>query len=290
VRNESNPHGSVRYARAAELARRQWGAITTRQLLGLRFSRREIHLLTARGLLHALHRGVFAFGALSPAPEQRWAAALLAAGERAALGHTSAAGFHGQLPVRAVTEVTAPTRRRGDGTLTVRTAKRHESTVIRGVRVATPAQTLLDLASIGWPIDRMAHDMAASGLVSLDALRAFAGRRRGEPGARALAKALAMPHTRSGWEREFLAWVRALGVALPIPNDRIGALTVDCHWPGHGLVIELDTEQTHGSAWAQRDDARRDARLTSKGKEVWRVRREDWRPAVLAVELRRRLS
>lgn len=272
------------------MARRQWGAITTRQLLGLGFSRREIYLATARGLLHPLHRGVFAFGALSPAPEQRWAAALLAAGEGAALGHTTSAAFHGHLAVRTVTDVVAPTRRRGDDTLKVRTAKRHESTLIRGLRVATPAQTLLDLAAIGWPIDRMTHDMAASGLVSLDALRAFARDRRGERGARALAQALDLPHTRSTWEREFLTWLRSLGIPLPVLNDRIGRLTVDCHWPEHDLVVELDTDQTHGSAWARRDDARRDALLRTAGKEVWRVRRERWDRARLRLELRGRLG
>ena len=119
----------------------------------------------------------------------------------------------------------------------------------------------------------MTHEMAAASIVSLDDLRTFARNRRGEPGARALAKALAMPHTRSAWERRFLKWATSLsGVPAPILNDPIGHLTVDCHWPSHNLVIELDTEQTHGSAWKQRDDAERDAWLARRGKEVWRIR------------------
>ena len=36
--------------------------------------------MAERGLLIRLHRGVYVLGALSPAPEQRWAAAVLAAG------------------------------------------------------------------------------------------------------------------------------------------------------------------------------------------------------------------
>jgi very-short-patch-repair endonuclease len=124
----------------------------------------------------------------------------------------------------------------------------------------------VDVASIGWPIDHMTHDLAASGLASLDDLRTFARNRRGEPGASALAKALAMPHTRSKWERKFLRWVKTLdGVPVPKMNDPIGPLTVDCHWPDHNLVIELDTAQTHGGAWKQRDDARRDAWLERRG-------------------------
>ena len=96
-----------------------------------------------------------------------------------------------------------------------------------------------------------------------------------------------LPHTRSRWEREFNRWVKALDdVPAPISNDPIDHLTVDCHWPEHDLVIELDTDQTHGTAWKRRDDAERDAYLKAKGKTVRRVRREDWDRAELAAWLR----
>ena len=161
----------------------------------------------------------------------------------------------------------------------------------RGLTVTTPAQTLLDLAASGWPIDRMTHDLAASGTVSLDALRTFTRNRRGEPGAAALAKALNLPHTRSAWERRFLRWLTRLdGVPIPEMNDPIEHLTVDCHWPEHDLIIELDTEQTHGTAWKKRDDAQRDDYLDSIGKEVWRVGDETWVPRILVAELRARLG
>jgi very-short-patch-repair endonuclease len=192
---------------------------------------------------------------------------------------------------REVIDVVAPTRRRGDERLRLRTAKRFEVIERRGIRVTTPAQTLLDLAAAKWPIDRMTHEFAASGLVSLDDLRTFARNRRGEPGATALARALNLPHTRSSWEREFLRWVQGLeGVEEPRMNDRVGHLTVDCHWPDHDLVIELDSEQTHGTAWKQRDDAARDDHLEGRGKEVWRVRREEWERVALGARLRERLD
>jgi very-short-patch-repair endonuclease len=269
------------------VARTQWGNITTVQLRAIGFSKGAIVWMVERGLLTRRHRGVFAFGALSPAPESRWAAALLAAGGGSALCRTTAATAYGQLPVRELIEVAAPTRRRGDATLRVYTARRVEVVTYRGLRITSPAQTLLDLAASNWPIDRMTHDLAAGGHVSLDALRTFARNRRGEPGARALANALAMPHTRSDWERRFLRWVTRLdGLPKPVMNDEIGHLTVDCHWPEHGLVIELDTDQTHGSAWKQRDDAERDAWLEARGLEVWRVRQTG---AQLEAQLRQRL-
>jgi hypothetical protein len=269
------------------VARAQWGNITTAQLRAIGFSKGAIVWMVERGLLTRRHRGVFAFGALSPAPESRWAAALLAAGGGSALCRTTAATAYGQLPVREVIEVTAPTRRRGDATLRVYTARRVEVVTYRGLRITSPAQTLLDLAASNWPIDRMTHDLAAGGHVSLDALRTFARNRRGEPGARALNAALGLPHTRSDWERRFLKWVTGLpGIPAPILNDPVGHLTVDCHWPEHGLIIELDTDQTHGSAWKKRDDAERDAWLETRGLEVWRVRQTG---AQLEAQLRQRL-
>jgi hypothetical protein len=194
--------------------------------------------------------------------------------------------------VREVTEVIAPTRRRGDETLRVRMARRCDVVAKRGLQVTTPAQTLLDLAATGWPIYRMTHELAAASIVSLDDLRTFARNRRGEPGATALNEALNLPHTRSAWEREFLRWVTKVdGIPQPILNDPIGHLTVDCHWPHHDLIIELDTDQTHGTAWKQRDDEERDAWLRDeRGKEVVRIRRETFDRAAVEKELRQRLT
>lgn len=285
--DESAPHEHFRQARASEVAERQWGNITYAQLRAIGFSKGEIRGMVRRKLLHRLHRGVYALGAPGRAPEAKWAAGLLAAGDESALGRTAAASFYGQLPLREVTEVVAPKQRRGDNTLQVYESKRFDVIERRGLRITTPAQTLLDLAAIGWPIDRMTHEFAASGLVSLDDLRTFAHNRRGEPGAGKLAAATGLPHTRSERERAFARWMRSLDIEQPILNDPIDRLTVDAHWPQHNLVIELDHEQTHGSAWAKKRDAERDTALRKRGKEVWRIR--TYGPA-LAARLRQRVA
>src|SRR4051794_31028657 len=101
------PDGSKRSARLADTAAPQWGCISAAQLVALGFSRREIHRMVERGLLIRMHRGVYVLGALSPAPEQRWAAALLAGGKGAVLSHTAAAAHHGLLPPRDVIEISA---------------------------------------------------------------------------------------------------------------------------------------------------------------------------------------
>jgi hypothetical protein len=288
--NKSGLHAPQRSIGLAEVAARQWGAISRSQLVAIGFTVDEIRGMVARRVLHRLHRGVYVFGALGPAPEQRWAAALLAAGPGAALSHTSALALHGLWQVREVIEVRAPAKRRGDDLLRVRQG-RGEITTHRGLRVTTVRQTLLDLASIRWPVDRLVHEAAAASLVGLDDLKAFALDNRGQRGAGRLLEAVGLPHTRSRWERRFLRWVHSVdGLPRPVSNDPIGVLTVDLHWPEHDLVVELDTEQTHGTPWARRRDARRDAYLRRRGKTVRRITVERFDPVDVEATLRALLS
>jgi hypothetical protein len=260
------------------IASRQWGCITTGQLRACRVGRATQTRWIKEGLLHKVHQGVYIYGPLIPAPEQLWMAALLAAGKGSALSHTSSAALRGLMAVRHVIEVKAPTQRRGDDTLHIRMGTGRVET-IRGLRVTTVPQTLLDLAAIGWPIERLVNDALGQSLVDLGDLKGFALDNRGRKGSKALLKAVGLPHTRSAWERRFLKWVTSIEyLPTPVTNDRIDALTVDVHWPDHDLVVELDTEQTHGTPWAKRRDARRDAYLKRRGKRVRRIRRETFDP------------
>lgn len=239
-----------RHARAARWAARQWGNLTCRQLAAAGFSSAEIEGLARRHQLHRRHHGVYALGHVSPAPESAWAAGLLAAGRGSTLVGTAAAGLHGWVAPRAVVEVAAPTQRRGDETLVVRRLRLDERDVtrVRGLRVTTIPRTLLDLAARGWPIERLLHEAVASGAVALDDLRSYAGAAAGRKGARALRAALEKPHTRSAGERRLLARLGRLRLPLPDMNARIGRVRVDAHWPTLGLAVELDHDQSHGSA------------------------------------------
>jgi hypothetical protein len=286
MRYETSTLRKERHSCVGCAAGRQWGCITAQQLRACHVTTTTIDRWLKAGLLHRLHQGVYVYGPLSSAPEQRWAAALLAAGDRSVLSHTSAAAAHGLIAVRAVTEVKAPTARRGDESLRIRRGTA-ETTVLRGLRVTTVAQTLLDLGAIRWPIDRLVNDAAGGSLVELDHLKAFALDRRGARGSKALLEAVGLPHTRSAWERRFLRWVTSReAIPGPVTNDTIGALTVDLHWPAHDLVVELDTEQTHGTPWAKRRDARRDAYLRRRSKTVRRIRRETFDPEAVEATLR----
>src|SRR4051795_1460219 len=77
----------------AELAARQCGVVARTQLLAAGVSRRAIDGRIARGLLHPLHRGVFAVGHRRVSRNGWWMAAVLAGGDGAVLSHRSAAAL-----------------------------------------------------------------------------------------------------------------------------------------------------------------------------------------------------
>ena len=260
--------GGKRKARLADVARRQWGNVTRRQLEAIGFSTREVDGMVGRGEIYRLHRGVYAVGHVSPAPEAKWAAALLAAGGGAALSHTTVLAVHGLIKPRHLTEITAPTQRRGDDALRIHTAElRGESEHVSGLHVTTLPRAFLDLAAAHWPIDRFVHEAAAAGLCSLETQRAFALAAMGRPGAPAYRRALALPHLRSKREAALHAALREAGIAHEM-NAPVGKMHVDAL--AGTLALELDHENTHGAAWVIARDARRDAELERRGLQVVR--------------------
>jgi hypothetical protein len=136
----------------------------------------------------------------------------------------------------------------------------------------TLPRTFLDLAAERFPINRLVHEAAARRLVGLAALRDYAIANKGRPGATALLTAATNPHYRSRAERTLHEDLIDLGV-LANPNASVAGHTMDFHLPGHDLVIELDFDQTHGTAHAAQTDARRDADRRGAGQRVLPLRR-----------------
>jgi hypothetical protein len=132
----------------AELAARQHGVVARVQLLALGFDVRAISYRLKVGRLHLLHRGVYAVGHRPPSPLAKAMAAVLACGAEAALSHRSAAALWRIVPRwREPPEVTAPTRRRRPG-IKVHCSSVANTTTHYGIRVTTPARTLVDLADV----------------------------------------------------------------------------------------------------------------------------------------------
>src|SRR3954451_13854637 len=133
--------------KAWELARRQHGVITRGHLLDLGFTDDAIRHRISRGRLRRLYPGVYAVAQLELTSAGEWMAAVLASGKTAALSHDSAAVLWELTkapPRRIDVSVLSQSRSRKGIVVHRRTALR--STTHKGIRVTTPAQTLIDVA------------------------------------------------------------------------------------------------------------------------------------------------
>ncbi len=67
---------------------------------------------------------------------------------------------------------------------------------------------------------------------------------------------------------------------------------VDCHWPGIGQVVELDSWEAHGTRSAFREDRARDRVLRTAGYTVTRISfsQLDDEPEAIAADLRTLLA
>jgi very-short-patch-repair endonuclease len=223
---------------------------------------------------------VYAVGHQSPAPEARWAAALLACGEGAALSHQTAAALHGLTRPATTVHVTVPAQIRARQGITVHSpsmpVQPEELTRAKGLRTTAVARTLIDLAAAGEPVERLVADAVARRLVSMDALRAYVARRAGVRGAGRLRRSIEGRQTRSGAEKRFVQWLKSRDIPIPSMNHRIGKLTVDGFWEDAGLVLEIDTIGTHGTAFSFENDRLRDAYLAARGLRTIRVTEHRW--------------
>jgi very-short-patch-repair endonuclease len=273
--NETHRDGGFRHKRAAEGATPQWGNITYAQLREIGFSAREIEGMARCGMLQGIHRGVYAFGARSLAPEAGWAAALLACGEGAALSHQTALALHGLIEPQHPVHVSLARRVRAHAAVKVHSPsmpfQRGELVRAKGLLATSVSRTLLDVAAGGESVERLVADAVARQLVSLAALGTYVERRPGARGSARLRRGIEGKQTRSGLERRFLRWLAARGFPPPETNVKIGALTVDAYWPAAGLVVEIDTIGTHGTAYSFERDRKRDAFLVARGLRVMRI-------------------
>ena len=132
----------------AAVAARQHGVVTVAQLLAAGFDHDAVAYRRRVGRLHLLHRGVYAVGHRPPSPLATAMAAVLACGPDAALSHRSAAALWRILPRwHSPTEVTTPTKRAHPG-IHIHRSPNADATTHYGIRVTTPARTLIDLADV----------------------------------------------------------------------------------------------------------------------------------------------
>lgn len=266
---------------AAELSKRQFGAVARRQLLAAGIGRRQVQSWLDRGLLHGRYSGVYAWGREKLAVEGQLAAALLYAGVGAALGDLTALWWRkllGHRPARI--HIDAPGGRASRADIVIRHPRRVQRELHRGLPVTPLPQALL----------------AASAHLSHQALRLVLARAEferqlspaeldralgpGRPGTRALRAAMGahlpqLAHCENGLERRYLLLCEASGLELPEVNVRVGRRRPDMLWRERRLVVELDGERAHSTPAQLAADAERQRELEARGLRVVRFSRPE---------------
>jgi Protein of unknown function (DUF559)/Transcriptional regulator, AbiEi antitoxin len=261
--------------RVGELARRQHGVVVRAQLIALGLSRDAIEGRVKRGLLHSVHRGVYAVGHLALARNGRFIAATLACGEGAALSHFSAAVLWGLLEDRGQKiHVTAERQRKCRGVVVHQAPLQGERLRRQGIVVTTPARTLVDLADVVTRRRTLERAFDEAEYLRLDWEGAVP--RHGRRGSALLASVLARhtpgsTRTLSELEEMFLALCDEHGFPRPEVNSHIEGYLCDFVWRDQRLIVETDGGAAHGTRRARERDPIRDAELQLAGWMVMRT-------------------
>jgi len=275
-----------------DLATRQHGVVSTRQLAQLGYTRSSAAKAAGVSRLHRLHQGVYAVGHRRLSWHSRcWAAVLGAEANEvdgvvwpAVASHGSAAylwGIYRYAPQRI--DVTAPIRRRAKREFVV-----HFSSILapedqeerQGIPVTSVPRLLMDLAIRKRPdqIDRLLERTEELGLFDLAAIEDVLDRAGGHRGRGRLRRALALyqpdpTFTRSRFEKDFRRRVGRAGILTPSMNFNAYGYELDAYWPDLRFAVELDLFETHGSRAAFERDRLRHEELKLLGIESIRITR-----------------
>jgi predicted transcriptional regulator of viral defense system len=271
-------------AAVAELAARQHGVVSLRQLQLLGLGKAAVAKRAKAGRLHRIHRSVYAVGHARLTAQGRWMAAVLACGPKAVLSHRSAAAHLGLLrSARAIPDVTLPSpgarARKGievhaSGTLTAA-----DVTVVDAIPCTTVARTFLDLAEVEKRrrVEIAIEQAEVQRVFDLRAVEDVLDRANGRRGAavvRTVLAELAEPAlTDRELEERFFALCNAAFVPRPEVNvwltiDDGNPIKADFLWRAEKLVVETDGRASHGTRQAFESDRLRDQRLKLARYEV----------------------
>lgn len=260
----------------AAVAAKQFGYITREQLYALGLSRRAIEFRIEVGRLIPVYRGVYAVGYVNRTPVARSCAAVLACGERAMLSHGSAAslwGFykHWDEPF----EVIAPSIRirRGIKVHRSRTLGRWDITRQLGIRVTTPARTVLDNAPrlTGKRLSRFVNDALRTPYLHVASLADVLNRNPNHPGTGRLRRFVDSPTTNSPLEDDFLEFARRYGLPMPVTNTHLLGYEIDVLYPRERVIVEIDGADFHMDRDSFERDRKRDAIMLEAGIATVRI-------------------
>ena len=274
-----------------ELARRQHGLVRIDQIAATDHQRfRE---LARRGIVERVAKGVYRTNGSPPSWMQGVQAGAWALGQMAVVSHGAAARLYRcDRFEEARPEFSVPRLQRGrklrDLGATVHTTtftSKGDVRRVNGLRVTSPARTVVDLARAGTPtnlleaaidslirlrlttldhiVDRIAECKGSSrwGVAQLDALVLTSG-------------------GHSVLERQFLELVRGNGLPMPTPQvvhrrDGRHVARVDFLFEAQNVVVEVSGGRGHSSAADRSKDARRRNELQRMGRTVLEFTYED---------------
>jgi len=249
----------------ARLAAQQHGRVAWRQLVAAGTDRHLIQRWLEDGRLRRVHDGVYAVGHTAPSVHAEYMAAVLAGGAGASLSHR-AGGYllrllRGSPPPPEITVPTTAHRRRpGIVIHRVRAMPVLDVATFDAIPVTTVPRVLLDLSPSLAPeeLSRACHEAWIHHGTGSDKVEACIARNPHKKGVAKLRTALGSDVTLSMLEDAFRELLRRHNLPLPRTNiDHLGD-KVDCHWPQHGLTVELITYRFHATRHAfERDLARR---------------------------------
>ncbi len=264
--------------RIAALARRQRGYVTRPQLLKLGLSERAIKHRVHVGRLIPVYAGVYAVGHLPTLPQDQAVGALLACGDGAVLSHSTAATAWGifkrwETPFEVTTVVV---RKRGGIRVHRAALERRDKKTQIGLRVTSPARTLLDVAPrlSDKGLRRAVNDQRRAGYLRLPQLADVLERFPRDPSSRRLRPLLDAPRgapTRSELEDKFVAFCARFGLPEPETNVWVAGREADAWFPRERLIVELDGYEFHSDRWSYEGDRDNDATALALGIATVRI-------------------
>ena len=251
------------------------------QLRDLDADKQWVKRRVAMGWLVHVFRGVYGIGH-PPRTRRGWyVAALLAGGERSVLSHTTAAAVHEVGSAGRQLHLTLPRSAKGiEGIRThrPRTLRPEDVVIVDGLRVTSPARTLIDLADFRKRrLLEKAIDQAEYHRLHLP-LGEVHDRLHKRPRA-GLLKAVIATHvagstiTESEAEELFLEIVRRASLPAPVPQHSMWGRRRDFVWPRQRVVVEVDGRKAHDRSIAFERDALRDAEVVINGHRPLRFTR-----------------
>jgi hypothetical protein len=266
----------------ARVAAERDGVLSIHQLRACGLDDHAIARRVRDGRLHRLYRGVYAVGYPGLTLRGRFRAAVLACGERAVLSHFAAAAFWGfwTWDARLIDVTIGSGTRDIDGIRVHRSRTLERDVFVRhGIRVTSPARTLLDLAAVlpERSLRRMARRAQAQSAVTLRQIHELLARANGHHGAERLRAVIAdgPAPTRSDLEDLLLDLLDKAKIQRPEINAPLRfedeTITPDYLWRAQRVAIEADSVTWHEHKLTREHDADKQARLEAAGLRVLRI-------------------